>query len=490
MGTRFPIESVTLDPDSRVNLHRQIYSQLRGLIERRALASGGALPSTRELSRDLGVGRNSVIAAYDQLALEGYLQMRRGATPLVVDFPAHGNIAKATQPVAGHSLSARGRLLQAQTYHGGQPGVMTFHPGMPDPDSFPFNTWSKLLGRRARLARQDLFGTYHLLGYPPLRDAIARNLAVSRGVNCTPDQIVVTNGAQSAFDLLARILLDPGDTVWMEEPGYHGARAAFLSAGAILAPLTVDGSGWLLKPPPVPPRVIFVTPSCHYPLGVTMPMEQRWNLLRIAEDANAWIIEDDYDSEYRFQGQPVPALQGLNVANRVVFVGTFAKILFPAMRLGFMVLPATVGDRIEAVLAATGQFAPLVTQAALADFMNEGHLTRHLRRTRRLYAQRREVFAAEFDNHLGTWMRLDQTGTGIQVVARFLSPTDDRAFAAAALRSGVNVSPLSMQFFCTAPQSGLVMGFAASDSRGQIRGFRRLRDVFAEFTAIDKSTLG
>lgn len=489
MGTRFPIESVTLDPDSSVNLHLQIYSQLRGLIERRALASGGALPSTRELSRDLGVGRNSVITAYDQLALEGYLRMRKGATPLVVDLPALGSNTKATQPDGGRALSARGRLMQAQRYHGGQPGVNAFHPGMPDPDSFPFNTWSKLLGHRAKLARQDLFGTYHLQGYPPLRDAIARYLAVSRGVNCSPEQIVVTNGAQSAFDLLARILLDPGDTVWMEEPGYLGARAAFLSAGAILTPLSVDGTGWLLKPPPVPPRVIFVTPSCHYPLGVTMPTEQRLNLLRIAEDANSWIIEDDYDSEYRFQGQPVPALQGRDVSNRVIFVGTFAKILFPAMRLGFMVVPPTVSDRIEAVLATTGQFAPLVTQAALADFMNEGHLTRHLRRTRRLYAQRREVFAAEFDNHLRTWMRLELTGTGIQVVAQFLDPTDDRAFAAAALRSGVNVSPLSMQFSCTAPQSGLVMGFAASDSRHQTNGFRRMRDVFSEFSGTDRATL-
>ncbi|MFN0113595.1 MAG: PLP-dependent aminotransferase family protein [Paracoccaceae bacterium] len=483
MRTRFPLESIILDQDRGATLPRQIYAQLRGLIERRALDSGGALPSTRELSRDLGVGRNSVIAAYDQLSLEGYVRLRKGATPLVVSLPVLGRVARSERPVTGHTLSARGRLLQAQAHYAGEPGIPSFHPGMPDPDNFPFNTWSRLLARRARLARHDLFGAYHVQGYPPLREAIARYLTVSRGVNCSAEQIVVTNGAQSAFDLLARMLVDPGDTVWMEEPGYHGARAAFLSAGAVLSPLHVGDTGWHLTPPPVPPKLIFVTPSCHYPLGVTMPMEQRLNLIRLSEAARAWIIEDDYDSEYRFQGQPIPALQGLDVSGRVVFVGTFAKTLFPAMRLGYMVVPPAVGDRIEAVLSATGQFAPLVTQAALADFMNEGHLTRHLRRTRRLYAQRRESFFQAFDEHLGTWTRLCRTDTGIQQVARFRIQVDDRAFAAAARAEGVNVSPFSMQFANPGLESGLLFGFAAADARDQARGFRRLRELADRFFA-------
>ena len=483
MAASFDIEAIVLDPSAPANLHRQLYRQLRGLIEKRALASGVALPSTRFLSKDLGIGRNSVIAAYDQLALEGYLEMRKGAPPLVVNLPVRGNAAKQPSAIARSSLSERGKLLKSQRYHHGEPGHLVFHPGMPDPDNFPFNTWSKLLARRAKLARNDLFGAYHVPGYPPLRQSIARYLTVSRGVNCTADQIVVTNGAQSAFDLLARMLLDPGDTVWMEEPGYYGAAAAFLAAGAKLAPLSVGDSGWQLDPPETVPRVIYVTPSCHHPFGVTMPMEQRLNLIRLAESWNAWIIEDDYDSEYRFQGHPIPALQGLDVSGRVVYVGTFAKILFPAMRLGFMAVPPAIGDGINAALSATGHFAPLLTQAALADFMNEGHLTRHLRRMRRLYTSRRQYFIESCAEHLGDWLRLRPTESGIQLVGIFHSGHDDRIVAARAHEQGINVSPLSIQYQHAPAQRGLVMGFAASDEKTTHRGMRKLNKILSELSS-------
>jgi GntR family transcriptional regulator/MocR family aminotransferase len=348
---------------------------------------------------------------------------------------------------------------------------------------FPFNTWSRLLNRRAKFARSDLFGTYHVTGYPDLRMAIARYLATSRGVHCTPEQVVVTNGAQSAFDLLARILLDPGDAVWMEEPGYYGAAAALISAGARLLPLHVTDGQWQLVPPvgEQPPRAIFVTPSCHHPLGLTMSMGQRLDLIRLADRWGAWIIEDDYDSEYRFQGQPIPALQGITSGDRAVFVGTFAKILFPAMRLGYMVLPRQLLSAVKAALSATGHFAPLLTQAALADFVSEGHFVRHLRRTRRLYAQRRESFFTGFDQFLGNMMTMRRADAGIQQVATFRWPIDDRLVAAAAGAKGINVSPLSMQFRHGRPKSGLVMGFAAVEEREQLRGFRILTEVFERF---------
>lgn len=478
MAATFSVEAIVLNPSAPVNLHRQLYAQLRRLIENRALASGGALPSTRLLAKDLDIGRNSVIAAYDQLALEGYLRLRRGATPLVVDLPTRSQAPLQPRPSRSSHISARGKVLQAQRYHHGKPGSFALHPGMPDPDNFPFNTWSRLLARQARRARHDLFGAYHVTGHPPLREAIARYLSVSRGVNCTAEQIFITNGAQSAFDLLARLLLDPGDTVWMEEPGYYGASAAFAAAGARLSPLRVGETGWQLDPPPAAPRLIFVTPSCHHPLGVTMPMEQRLNLLRLAENWNAWIIEDDYDSEYRFQGQPIPALQGVDVSNRTVFVGTFAKILFPAMRLGFMVVPATISEGIVAALSTTGQHAPLLTQAALADFMNEGHFARHLRRMRRLYAARRQNFMTICEEHLGEWLRLPRTESGIQLVGLFHSAHDDKAVAAAAVAQGLNVSPLSIQYRHANPQHGLVMGFAAADEKTTKKAIQKLQHVF------------
>ncbi len=476
MSTGFALESLTLDRGSDMPLHQQLYQRLRGLIEARHLSPGMALPSTRALAQDLGLGRNTVIAAYEQLALEGFLQTGQGVPPVVRDLAlGQGKGPAAPQDVR---LSARGRLMAEQPYHHGEPGATAFHPGLPDVGQFPFNTWSRLLTRRAKAARSDLFGTYYVTGYPELREAIARYLTASRGVICTPDQVVVTNGAQSAFDLIARLLLDPGDTVWMEEPGYYGAAAAFLSAGARLLPLRVGNAGWDLDPPEGgPPRAIFVTPSCHHPLGLTMSMGQRLDLLRLSDRWGAWLIEDDYDSEYRFQGQPIPALQGVSSGERTIFVGTFAKILFPAMRLGYVVLPPALLAPVKAALSATGHFAPLLTQAALADFVAEGHFARHLRRTRRLYAQRRETFFALFDRFLGASMVLSRADTGIQQVARFLYPVDDREVAARAGRDGVNVSPLSMQYRHGNPLQGLVFGFAAVEEKDQMRGFRRLSAV-------------
>lgn len=480
MTTGFRLENLTIDRAASVNLDRQIYLSLRDLIERRMLASGTALPSTRMLARDLSLGRNTVIAAYEQLALEGFVTLTRGTAPVVKGLPAPDPGAILPQrPTGEHTLSKRGRVMSEQPFHHGVPGITAFHPGLPDPDNFPFNTWSKLVARRTKLARTDLFGSYYITGYPPLCEAIARYVTASRGVVCSPEQIIITSGAGAAFDLLARLLTDPEDEVWMEEPGYYGAGAAFLSAGAKLLPLRVSDQGWDLSlPPDAKPRVIFVTPSCHHPLGLTMPMEQRLNLLRIAAEHNAWIIEDDYDSEYRFQGQPIPALQGIAKDGRVIFVGTFAKILFPAMRLGYIVVPLDIRDRLTAALSTTGQFAPLITQAALADFISEGHLTRHLRRMRRLYAERRQFFMEEFERHLAKWMELHRTDSGIQLIGLFKDQLrDDAAIAHEAKRQGVNVSALSLQYRFEPRLKGFLMGFAAADVRATRRGVERLAGV-------------
>ena len=372
-------------------------------------------------------------------------------------------------------------MISQQPFHHGKPGITAFHPGLPDADNFPFNAWSKLLARRARQARGDLFGTYHVTGYPPLCEAIARYLSASRGVVCRPEQIIVTNGAQSAFDLLARLLTDPDDAVWIEEPGYYGARAAFESAGARLTSLSGRrpraGISRLRRRRRVrsssrPPAIIRSASPC--------PWSSDSTLIGLAAEWQAWIVEDDYDSEYRFQGQPIPALQGLAPDARVVFVGTFAKILFPAMRLGYMVVPMDLRDSLTAALSVTGQFAPLITQAALADFINQGFLTRHLRRMRRIYAARREFFIDQFDRTLGRWMILHRTDSGIQLAGIFRDAVDDRVIAGAARERGVNVSPLSLQYRHRAPHQGLLMGFAAADDRTTQRSMQVLADLLAE----------
>jgi GntR family transcriptional regulator/MocR family aminotransferase len=475
----FPVESLVLDRRAPDQLRRQLYRQLRGLIEQRVLPSGSALPSTRVLAADLRVARNTVIAAYDQLALEGFILTRRSGKPVVSGLPHVKPQVRQEPQAAATAFSHRGQEMSRLPYHHGQPGVTAFHPGLPDADHFPFNTWSRLLTRRTKLARQELFGSYFITGYPPLREAIARYLGASRGVVCSPDQIIITNGAQSAFDLLARLLTDPGDAVWMEEPGYYGAAAAFHSAGTCLHALHVESDGWHLAQPAATPRVIFVTPSCHYPLGFTMSMEQRLTLIGMAQQWGAWIIEDDYDSEYRFQGQPIPAMQGLVPGAQLIFVGTFAKILFPAMRLGYMVVPAGLQERFVAALSSTGQFAPLITQAALADFINEGHLTRHLRRMRLIYAERRGLFIEQFDRHLGRAMDLHRTDSGIQLVADFRDRRDDRVAADRARSAGVNVSPLSLQYREPTSRSGLLMGFAAADAPAIRHAMRHLEKALA-----------
>ncbi|WP_448949968.1 rhizopine catabolism transcriptional regulator MocR [Labrys neptuniae] len=478
--TTFPLDALAPDRTSQIPLHRQLYQALKTLIQERTLAAGTALPSTRWLAHDLRIARNTVSAAYDQLITEGYLSNRAGARPVVIDLPAAptGN-GPSSASEAHYPLSRRGELMTSQPFHYGSPGHMAFHPGMPDASNFPFGLWSRLLARRASFARDTLFGTYNVTGHPDLRQAIAAYLKAARGVHCSPEQIVVTTGAQAGLDLLARILLDPGDAVWMEEPGYYGAQSAFIAAGGHLLPLRVERGNWQLDPPADRQlRLIYVTPSCHHPLGGTMRMEQRLRLLDIAESRKAWIIEDDFDGEYRFQGQPVPAMQGFDRAQRVIYIGTFAKILFPALRLGFIVLPPSLQANIAQAVSITGQFAPLLLQAALADFFEQGHMARHLRRMRRIYAGRRQYFHELCAEHLSAWLRLEPGDAGIQITGFLREGLQDAVVAERGRRRHLNLSPLSMHYRHGVPRQGLVLGYAASDAAATQRGILSLRETF------------
>lgn len=482
MKQSFPLDLIALDRALQVPLHRQLYNRLRSMIEERVLVPGHTLPSSRSLALDLSVARNTVVSVYEQLSTEGYIEGRPGVRPTVVDLPERrAPEVRAQTNDRRRKISARGQLMLRQPSHHGSAGHLAFHPGMPDAENFPFNTWSRLLARRAKAARNDLFGTYNVSGYPPLQRAIASYLKVARGVRCRPEQIVVTTGAQAALDLLARILLDAGETVWMEEPGYYGAQAAFVAAGAELVPLHVDHQGWRLTPPTnVTPRVIYVTPACQHPLGMTMRMDQRLRLLELAERLDAYVIEDDFDGEYRFLGRPVQAMQGSDTSDRVIYVGTFAKLLFPALRLGFMVVPEFLLPDFSRLLSITGQFAPLLLQAALADFIDEGHMSMHLKRMRRIYATRRQAFRQHAQNELGEWMTLVPSDAGIQFVGELAPGLNDLAIAERARRNGMNVSPLSMHYRHTRPTSGLVMGYAMINEANMPAAFRSLRRIFVE----------
>ncbi|AZO26564.1 PLP-dependent aminotransferase family protein [Mesorhizobium sp. M1B.F.Ca.ET.045.04.1.1] len=489
----FPLDMLAVNRAGPEHLSRQLYHGLVAIIRSRALAPGSELPSTRALAAELGLGRNTIVSAYDQLVTEGYLANRRGARPVIVDLPDGPRETPAEEPpVPLRSPSRRGEELLSQPCHHGRPGHVAFHPGMPDASSFPFGVWGRLVARRASHGGETLFGTYDVTGHPALKEAIAGYLFSARGVRCRPEQIVVTTGAQAAFDLLARLLLDPGDTVWMEEPGYYGAKAAFTVAGARILPIPVDQErGWRLDAPAPSPRLIYVTPACQHPLGITMRMEERLRLLDIAESANAWVIEDDFDGEYRFQGRPVPAIQSMDRSGRVIYVGTFAKLLFPALRIGFMVLPVELAGRIVNALSTTGQFAPLLLQAALADFITEGHMSRHLKRMRRIYAQRRQLFREIVTERLRDEITLSPTEAGIQVVGYLREGIDDIKVSQAAAKRAINVSPLSKYFQNTAPTQGLVLGYAACDAAQTRDGVERLAAAIRETLgkqAIDEVT--
>ncbi len=478
----YPLDLVTLRAADSVPLHRQLCDQLRDLILGGSIPAESRLPSIRTFAGELAISRNTVISALDQLSAEGLLESRRGSGIQVrrIGGAARPRAQGGPPSTPAPSLSARGELMAAQPRVRTMPRRTAFHPGTPDLAEFPFKTWSRLLARHARFGAQDLFGYHYMSGYPDLRRMIAGFLTTMRRVRCTPDQIVVTTGGQAALDLLARLLLADGDTVWMEEPGYPGARGALFSAGARLMPLPVGRGGWTvpaLSDPP--PRLIYLTPSCQHPLGVTMPLEQRLAILETARAANAWVIEDDFDGEYTFRGQPLPAMQGLDDGSRVIYVGTFSKTLFPAMRLGFIVLPGDLADRIKPAISLTGQFAPMLLQATLADFIEEGSFFLHLNRMRRLYGRRRDHFLRLMNGMLGTWLDPIDGRTGIQIAAPFRFPIDDRAIVAAAAASGVNLAPLSLYFHHEPRQQGLMMGYAGVAEAEMDRLFPVLREILS-----------
>ncbi len=478
----YPLDLFTLQPHATAPLHRQLCDQLRELILGGAIPAESRLPSIRTFAGELAISRNTVITALDQLSAEGLLESRRGSGIHVARIGGAGR----PRPRDGDKcpttprLSARGELMSAQPRVRTFPGRTAFHPGTPDLAEFPFKTWSRLLTRHARLGKEDLFGYHYMSGHPDLRRMIAAFMSTMRRVRCSPDQIVITTGGQAGLDLLARLLIADGDTVWMEEPGYLGARGAFLGAGARLYPLRVGRNGWQMPDCDAPtPRLIYLTPSCQHPLGVTMPLDQRVAILDIARAADAWVIEDDFDGEYTFRGQPLPAMQGLDDQSRVIYVGTFSKTLFPAMRLGFMVLPGDLAVRIKPAISLTGQFAPLVLQAALADFIEEGSFFLHLNRMRRLYGRRRAHFLRLVADMLGEWLDPIDGRTGIQVASPFRMPIDDHAVVRAAATAGVNIAPLSLYFLDEPRQPGLMMGYAGVPESEMDRLFPVLRNIVA-----------
>jgi GntR family transcriptional regulator/MocR family aminotransferase len=339
-----------------------------------------------------------------------------------------------------------------------------FPLGLPALDAFPRQLWTRVLTRRARRSLGGLLGYQDPAGYRPLREAIAAYLGMARGVRCGPDQVLVVSGAQAGIDLAARLLLDPGDPVWVEDPGYYGARGALIGAGARLVPAPVDAGGLDLgaarrRQPDA--RLAYVTPSHQFPVGVTMSLARRLDLLAWAEAAGGYVLEDDYDSEYRYVGRPLPALQGLDRAGRVVYVGSFSKVLFPSLRVGYLVVPEGLVDAFIAAQRFGEVHVPALEQAALADFIVDGHLGRHVRRMRALYATRGRALIRAVRRQAPDALEVRSAHAGLHLVAWLPPGVDDRAAAERAAAAGVEAQALSDHALERPERGGLLLGYAA-----------------------------
>lgn len=361
-------------------------------------------------------------------------------------------------------------------------GWGAFRVSQPAVDRLPLRAWSRLVSRHARGGNARLLSYGSAMDHEPFREAVAAYLRTARAVRCESEQIMAVSDSQQALDLAARVLLDPGCEVWVEEPGYAGARAALSMAGARLVPVPVDGQGLdvaagIARAPRA--RAAYVTPSHQYPLGMTMSVARRLQLLEWARESGAWILEGDYDSEYRYESLPVAALQGLDRDARVIYIGTFSKVLFPALHLGYLALPAGVVARFAAVRETSDNFPANLYQAVLADFIAEGHFARHLRKMRQLYRERRDALVEAIAAELGGELRVRGGQAGMHLPATLRPGVDDRRLAAEAARRGLWIMPLSSCYLGAAAEPGLVLGYGGTGA-GELReGVRRLREVLA-----------
>ena len=466
--------------EGRKNLSREIYRQVRGAIVDGRLRPGDPLPPTREMARRLGVARMTVTIAYDRLAGEGFILSRVGAGTFVNEHVASGRATSRKQRASG-ALQPRPfwntvRLLTPFSTG----ATFDFRTGVPDASLFPYDAWRRLLSRelRAEPPSANLYG--HPAGLEELRDAIARHIGVSRGVQCAGDDVTITNGTQQALDVIARVLLSPGDRVAVEDPGYPPARRIFESHGARIVGVRVDDEGLVADELPDNTRLVYVTPSHHYPLGVSMSLRRRVALLEWADRQNAAIVEDDYDSEFRFGGRPIEPLQMLDTSGRVIYVGTFSKTMLPSIRLGFVVGPQSIRDAIHAAKFIADWHSSMPVQAALARFINDGGFARHIRRMNAVYRVRHETITSTLMRDFADIVELVPSNAGLHLtaVARDSARKEFATLGERATSVGIAMHELSTLSISRPARMGLVLGYGAIATARVEEGLRRLRECF------------
>ena len=455
-------------------LHRQLYEALRRAMLDGKLGAGERLPSSRDLAQDLGLSRNTVVAAINQLSVEGYLASRVGSGTYVNEHVPRSGLARSARGSAAPApaqqpprLSTRGHAL-AHDFSAQALEVQPFTPGIADFSAFPLTLWQRLQNKHWRMTYPDMLDYATSGGYAPLRRAIADYLRVFRSVQLDADQVIVTSGTQQSLELCARLLADHGDTVWVEDPAYWGAMKAFLATGLRVHPVATDEEGIRCDGDSVrggeapAPRLIYVTPSHQYPTGAVMSLARRHQLLAAARAHGAWVLEDDYDSEYRYSGPPLSSLEGLDPDGRVLYMGTFSKVLYPGLKLGYLVVPKGLVEPMRQAHYDLNRPGQMPTQAALAEFIEMGHFASALRRARQTYAERRQALLDALAPVLGLGPQAAHiTGAeqGLHLCLRLPHTVDDRALAQSLARQGLTVRPLSAYCLQRRDLCGLVIGY-------------------------------
>ncbi|WP_233856192.1 MocR-like pyridoxine biosynthesis transcription factor PdxR [Paraburkholderia sp. HD33-4] len=462
-----------LDRGNGQPIYRQLHRLLQQAILSRELPAGSKVPSSRLLAQELGIGRNTVTQVYEQLVLEGYVSSATGRGTFVADSAPDEIVGALDVESSGahrtplplpatRVLSARGaRLIAGAGVSKRQWGA--FMPGVPDVTKFPAREWSRLHNKYWRRLRPDLLTYAPGGGLASLRHALADYLRTSRSVRCTPEQIIITTGIHQSVDLAVRLLSDPGDVIWTEDPCYWGVRSVLHVSGLQTRPIAVDAEG--INPSPddlaQPPKLMLVTPSHQYPLGMVMSLARRRMLLEYARQHKCWIIEDDYDSEFRYGSRPLASLQGLDMSGQVIYVGSFSKTLFPGLRIGYLVVPEALAESFATASAELYREGQLLQQAMLAEFIAEGHFASHIRKMRTLYGQRRQIVLDAASRRYGDALPAVGGDAGLHLVMQLPAGSDDRLVAAAALERNIIVRPLSGYYAQPSlDSSGLLLGYA------------------------------
>jgi len=485
-----------LDRSQEKPLFAQLYAEICQLILNQRLAGGAKLPGSRALAEDLDISRTTVVSAYGQLEAEGYIEARRGAGVFVVEGLNEGPVEGIEQPAATttntsvpENMITSRRSADLKSVRAQRSAVLAFDAGKPDLGSFPFEQWSRILAKSWRRPSIGQLYEGENGGYLPLREEISTYLGQARGLTCSADQIILTSSTHEAIEVLSQVLLDEGDEVWIEDPAYHSAWQAFIRARVKPIAVRVDEEGFSLDKALAKTsaaRLAFITPSRQYPLGQTMSLSRRLALIEWARTHNTWLVEDDYDSEYRYRGQPLAPLAARDGFARTIYLGSFSKVMFPSLRLSYIVAPKALVKPLLAAFQSTGKQASIVAQPALAEFMAAGYFAQHIRRTRRLYAKRHMALVEALGRFGDDLFEVQHYDNGMHIVAHFkpevISSLSDVEAVTFLRQHNLIASALSQSFHLNPKPQGLILGFAAVPEEDIVPNVKRLTELLRQRT--------